>query len=147
MIYRYSKVAFSFLDPNKSAKLILTLEILREYRRLDDTISMRLNRANAAMRDHERLTDVAGGGNVQEQACLSMWRELVGEFLQVKVCHNFSQAVGNWTRRTKLVEYCVYVMDQSLIDHRKVMEAQTDDPASQRKIQAKAFEEEVKVKT
>jgi hypothetical protein len=37
-------------------------------------------------------------------------------------------------------------MDQSLNDHRKIMEAQTEDPASQRKVQAKAFEEEVKVK-
>lgn len=61
----------------------LLLEILREYRRLDDTITMRLNRANATMRDQERMRDSTGRGNVQEQACLSMWRELVGEFLQV----------------------------------------------------------------
>lgn len=62
---------------------ILPSEILREYRRLDDTITMRLNRANATMRDQERMRDSTGNGNVQEQACLSMWRELVGEFLRV----------------------------------------------------------------
>lgn len=54
----------------------MTLEILREYRRLDDTITMRLNRANAAMRDRDRLED--SGGNIQNVACLNVWRELVG---------------------------------------------------------------------
>jgi hypothetical protein len=107
---------------------------------------MRLNRANASMRDQERLQDTAGSGNVQEQACLSMWRELVGEFLRCS-SSPLLRAIGNWTRRTKLVKYCVYVVDQSLTEHRKVMEDQTEDPASQRRIQAKIFEDEVKVWT
>ena len=47
---------------------------------MDDTIVMRLNRANAAMRDKDRMQDGSYGGNVQDQACLNMWRELVGEF-------------------------------------------------------------------
>jgi len=54
-------------------------EILREYRKLDDTITMRLNRANAAMRDQERTQDGLGGENVQNQACAYIWRELVGQ--------------------------------------------------------------------
>jgi hypothetical protein len=53
-------------------------DILKEYRRLDDTILMRLNRANAVARDHERIHRETGGGTVQDQACASLWRELVG---------------------------------------------------------------------
>jgi hypothetical protein len=37
------------------------------------------------MRDQERLTDATGSGNIQERACLNMWRELVGEFMQEKI--------------------------------------------------------------
>ena len=56
----------------------IPIDILREYRRLDDTILMRLNRANAVVRDHERMHRETGGGSVQDQACASLWRELVG---------------------------------------------------------------------
>lgn len=116
------------VSPSTCHDLSLFKEILREYRRLDDTITMRLNRANATMRDQDRLRDTTDSGIVQEQACLSVWRELV----------------GNWTRRTKLVEYCAYVVDQSLTDQRNAIEGQTEDPAEQRKNQAKMFENEVK---
>ena len=56
----------------------LTKELLKEYRRLDDAIPMRLNRANAAMRDRQRSGDQAPTGNVQDEACAYLWRELVG---------------------------------------------------------------------
>ena len=56
----------------------IPIDILKEYRRLDDTILMRLNRANAAVRDHERIHRETGGGTIQDQACASLWRELVG---------------------------------------------------------------------
>ena len=39
---------------------------------------MRLNRANAVVRDQERIHKETGGGTVQDQACASLWRELVG---------------------------------------------------------------------
>ncbi|KAH0587576.1 hypothetical protein H2248_006352 [Termitomyces sp. 'cryptogamus'] len=105
---------------------VVTLEILREYRRLDDTITMRLNRANATMRDQDRLDDFTG--NIQNRACLNVWRELV----------------GNWKRRTELVEYCVRVVDQSLSDRRSVVEDETQDNATKRKAQGHIFEEQVK---
>ena len=38
---------------------------------------MRLNRANATARDHERMHR-GSGGTIQDQACASLWRELVG---------------------------------------------------------------------
>ena len=53
-------------------------ELLKEYRRLDDAIPMRVNRANAAMRDRQRSGDQAPTGNVQDEACAYLWRELVG---------------------------------------------------------------------
>lgn len=55
-------------------------DLLKEYRRLDDTITMRLNRANAAVRDQERekTSSRSGGkGTIQDQACSSLWQELV----------------------------------------------------------------------
>jgi len=54
-------------------------DILREYRRLDDTIIMRLNRANAAMRDQQREHNKGSRENVQNQACAYLWHELVGK--------------------------------------------------------------------
>lgn len=57
------------------------IDILREYRRLDDTITMRLNRANATARDRQRERESGAQGNVQSQACAYLWRELVGKSL------------------------------------------------------------------
>ena len=41
--------------------------ILKEYRRLDDGITMRINRANALIRDEEREKAVPGTETVQNQ--------------------------------------------------------------------------------
>jgi len=54
-------------------------EILKEYRKLDDTIVMRLNRANARMRDHNRHQTPNEKQTLQDQACDDVWRELVGK--------------------------------------------------------------------
>ncbi|KAG5652424.1 hypothetical protein H0H81_005020, partial [Sphagnurus paluster] len=99
--------------------------ILREYRRLDDTITMRMNRANAAMRDIDRIDNKTG--NIQDQACLNIWRELV----------------GNWKRRTKLVDYCVLVVDQSLTEKRRILEDDGQDGAAKRKAQAEMYQKQV----
>jgi hypothetical protein len=60
--------------------LLLIVDILKEYRRLDDTIIMRLNRANALARDADRERQGAGPDNSQNQACIVVWRELVGKY-------------------------------------------------------------------
>ncbi|KAF9485371.1 hypothetical protein BDN70DRAFT_917040 [Pholiota conissans] len=104
-------------------------DILKEYRKLDDTIVMRLNRANANMRDRDRIQGLSGNASLQDQACDSIWRELV----------------ANWKRRTQLVEYCVSVVDKSITEKRSAMEDQAD-PKTQRKIQGQIFEDEVKRK-
>ena len=50
---------------------------MKEYRKLDDSIIMRLNRTVAQYRDMDRAS-AAGKGTVEDQACLQVWRELVG---------------------------------------------------------------------
>lgn len=116
------------VSPSTCHDLSLFKEILREYRKLDDTITMRLNRANAAMRDQERAQDGLGGENAQNQACAYIWRELV----------------GNWKRRTQLVEYCANVIDEDLKEKQRVIHGQSNDPTSRRKTQAAIFANEVK---
>ena len=53
-------------------------DLLREYRRLDDTITMRLNRTNAQFRDRDRQ-HAGGKGSIQDQACVYVWLELLGK--------------------------------------------------------------------
>ncbi|KAK0468342.1 caffeine-induced death protein 2-domain-containing protein [Desarmillaria tabescens] len=91
-------------------------DLLREYRKLDDTITMRLNRANAVMR------------TVQDQACSYLWQELM----------------ANWSRRTQLVQYCVDVVDKSLQDKKNIVQDNASSPAEQRKAQAEMYTDQVK---
>ncbi|PPR06976.1 hypothetical protein CVT26_004296 [Gymnopilus dilepis] len=89
---------------------------------------MRLNRANATMRDQDRLHGLNGSNTVQDEACEYIWRELV----------------ANWKRRTQLVEYCVSVVDQSLNEKQETVADQTQDELSRRKIQGEIYAEQVK---
>ena len=54
--------------------------------------------------------------------------------------------IANWKRRTEIVEYCVGVVDQSMDSKRMAIEAETEDPAAQRRIQGALYAEEVKVR-
>ena len=53
------------------------VDLMSQYRKLDDTINMRLNRTTAQYRDRER-SGLGGKGDVEEQACAHVWKELVG---------------------------------------------------------------------
>lgn len=107
---------------------------------------MRLNRAGANMRDKDRIQGYSGNASVQDQACESIWRELVGESLASRGLYDIhTPTPANWKRRTQLVEFCVSVVDQSITDNRNAIESESLDPASQRKIQGDIFAEEVKV--
>lgn len=55
----------------------LSEDLLREYRRIDDTITMRLNRSNAQFRDMDR-SGIIPVGNTQNSACEYVWKELLG---------------------------------------------------------------------
>ncbi|KAF8204961.1 caffeine-induced death protein 2-domain-containing protein [Pholiota molesta] len=115
------------VSPSTCQDLSVFKDILKEYRKLDDTIVMRLNRANANMRDKDRIQGLSGNASLQDQACESIWRELV----------------ANWKRRTQLVDYCVSVVDKSITDKRSAIDDQADDPRTQRKIQAQIYEDQV----
>ncbi|KAG5646564.1 hypothetical protein DXG03_002867 [Asterophora parasitica] len=80
------------------------------------------------MRDSDRINDSTV--NIQDQACLNIWRELV----------------GNWRRRTELVEYCVLAVDQSLTEKRSIVEDEGQDAKAKRKAQAQIYEEQVKAR-
>jgi len=54
-------------------------DIMKEYRKLDDTIVMRLNRANASMRDRDRIHGLDANRTLQDETCEYIWRELVGK--------------------------------------------------------------------
>ncbi|TEB30258.1 hypothetical protein FA13DRAFT_1734097 [Coprinellus micaceus] len=114
------------VTPSTCLNLSLFKDILKEYRKLDDAITTRLNRATALARDQER-TSGQGVENAQNQACLSVWRELT----------------ENWKRRTKLVDYCVSVVDRSIDGKRGALQQQPDDPALQRTTKAAIYSDEV----
>ncbi|KAJ6515903.1 caffeine-induced death protein 2-domain-containing protein [Mycena sanguinolenta] len=102
-------------------------ELLKEYRRLDDSINMRLNRENAMVRDQERLNGRLAKGSVQDQVCANLW----------------SQLVSNWSRRRTIIEYCVGVVDQSKEEKQKAAQAE-EDPARRRAIETALFADDVR---
>lgn len=63
---------------------------------------MRLNRANATVRDRQREQESGAKGNVQNQACAYLWRELVGESLTLE---NYSLTnLMAWTRKLEAAD-------------------------------------------
>lgn len=54
---------------------------MREYRRVDDTVTMRLNRTLAQFRDRDRhLEGSSTRSNPEDEACRYFWNDLVGEY-------------------------------------------------------------------
>ncbi|KAF8272052.1 caffeine-induced death protein 2-domain-containing protein [Lactarius quietus] len=84
------------VSPATCHNLSLFKELLKEYRKLDDTVTMRINRTTAQFRDRDRM-GASGKGTVQEQACSYLWQELV----------------ENWKRRTELINYCVEITNET----------------------------------
>ena len=120
---------------------------MNQYRKLDDTINMRLNRTTAQYRDRER-EGLGGKGDVEEQACAHVWKELVGTFASTiavtRMCTDILTA--NWSRRTDIVHYCVGVVDSSLDEKRQILQDAGDDASAQRKAKGILYAEEVKVR-
>ncbi|KAH7914366.1 caffeine-induced death protein 2-domain-containing protein [Hygrophoropsis aurantiaca] len=115
------------VSPSTCHNLSLFKDLLREYRRLDDTITMRLNRSNAQFRDRDRA-GLTGQGTIQDQACAYIWKELV----------------ENWKRRTEIIDYCVDAVDESMKEKRMALGNQDGDASAQRKTQAALYADEVK---
>lgn len=108
----------------------LLLEILKEYRKLDDVVTMRINRTTAQFRDRDRA-GASGKGNVQERACAYLWQELVGarankpyhhegrlhdDFFFFFSSFHAGQKKANWKRRAEIIDYCVKVVDEAQQD-------------------------------
>lgn len=53
--------------------------------------------------------------------------------------------VDNWTRRAKILDYCVGVLDASKQEKQTHIDNSGDDPRAQRKLQAELFSYETKV--
>ncbi|KAJ7781249.1 caffeine-induced death protein 2-domain-containing protein [Mycena metata] len=102
-------------------------ELLKEYRKLDDSITMRLNRENAMVRDQERVSGRPGKNTVQDQACANLWGELV----------------ANWNRRKQIIDYCVAVVDQSKEEKQRTAQVE-EDPSRRRKLEAAMYSDDVK---
>ncbi|KAI0005072.1 caffeine-induced death protein 2-domain-containing protein [Russula compacta] len=84
------------VSPATCHNLSLFKELLKEYRKLDDAVTMRINRTTAQFRDRDRA-GASRKGNVQESACAYLWQELV----------------ANWKRRAEIIDYCVKVVDEA----------------------------------
>ncbi|PIL37031.1 hypothetical protein GSI_00723 [Ganoderma sinense ZZ0214-1] len=102
-------------------------ELMSQYRKLDDSINMRLNRTTAQYRDRER-TGMGSKGDIEEQACAHVWKEFI----------------ANWSRRKELVNYCVDVLDESVEEKQRSLQDAGDDASAQRKARGALYAEEVK---
>ena len=67
----------SYCPPTYLPERLSRTDLMKEYRKLDDSITMRLNRTIAQYRDIDRASPGVKG-TVEDQACLQVWRELVG---------------------------------------------------------------------
>jgi len=101
---------------------------MKEYRRLDDSVTMRMNRSLAQFQDRDRTGAVAGSGNPQEESCAYFWKELV----------------ANWEKRNEIIHYCVDVVDQSIQGKQDVMNSENLDSETYKSVKSASYAEEVK---
>ncbi|KAG8764141.1 hypothetical protein FRC12_008251 [Ceratobasidium sp. 428] len=99
---------------------------MKEYRKLDDSVTMRMNRNLAQFRDRDRLSSRRTAP--QDDACLHFWRELV----------------ANWVNRTEIVNYCVAVVDKSMDAKREALAGQDLKLDENRKTASSLYSDEVK---
>ncbi|KAF8592172.1 hypothetical protein K439DRAFT_1650365 [Ramaria rubella] len=110
--------------------LTLFKDLMKEYRRLDDSVPMRLNRNLAQFRDRERQGSSSTAG-MQDEACAYFWNQLV----------------AGWKARTEIVQYCVEVVDSSMEAKRAAFatdDAILDANVRRRKQDAILYADEVK---
>lgn len=125
------------------------LDIMKEYRRLDDSITMRLNRNNAQWRDKDRQSGMMGSS--QDAACDAFWRELVGAqpgclLLLVEYYTNVTSRIANWKGRKAVIDYCVGVVDGAVAEDSRVLGTNDSDSEPTNNItRAKITSNQVKV--
>ncbi|PAV21296.1 caffeine-induced death [Pyrrhoderma noxium] len=117
------------VDQSTCFNLSVFKELMREYRKVDDNVTMRLNRTVAQFRDRDRQsTSNSSSKSPDEEACAFFWKDLV----------------SNWKRRTEIAEYCVDVMDRSMEKKRQTFEKEDVTKETKRRLKDEHFEEEVK---
>ena len=89
----------------------------------------------AEVRYRIRRAPLCGGNWLVRLDSIDRWLEF--DYLSLEL--------GNWKRRTELLEYCTTVVDQALVEKRSTLEGQAQGPTSRREIQGAMFEDEVKV--
>lgn len=57
--------------------MLVVPELMREYRRVDDTVTMRLNRTMAQFRDRNSHA-LNSKASSEQEACNYFWQDLVG---------------------------------------------------------------------
>jgi len=116
------------LSAETCLNLSLFKDLMREYRKLDDSVTMRLNRSNAQFRDRQRSgSRGAASSNPQDEACLSMWRQLV----------------GNWKARAGIIQRCTEVVDEVMVDRRKGIEGTEASLDAEPAVRAQLYSDEV----
>ncbi|WWC67854.1 uncharacterized protein I206_101771 [Kwoniella pini CBS 10737] len=74
-------------------------DMVRQYRKLDDQIIIRLNRAQAQLRDQDRLQSTSNStNNGSEGMCVKLWQEMM----------------AGWAHRQTLLTYCSTTLKESL---------------------------------
>ncbi|KZP00182.1 hypothetical protein CALVIDRAFT_595581 [Calocera viscosa TUFC12733] len=89
------------VTPSTCFQLSLFRDLMRDLRKADDSISMRMNRNSAQFRDLARERGI--NGNNEQEACAYFWRELM-----VK-----------WKGRTDIIDYCIQVVDTAAEEKRQ----------------------------
>ncbi|CCO26001.1 tryptophanyl-tRNA synthetase [Rhizoctonia solani AG-1 IB] len=104
-------------------------DLMKEYRKLDDSVTMRMNRNLAQFRDIDRhRSNQSGSPQLQDEACLHFWKELV----------------ANWENRTEIVNYCVGVVDATMETKRQALAGQDPKLDENRKTASSLYTDEVK---
>jgi len=101
---------------------------MRDLRKADDSITMRMNRNTAQFRD---LSRESGSVNSEQDACLYFWRELM-----VK-----------WKGRTDIIDYCIQVVDTAAEEKRQRLQGKSTlgelDEDLQRRTRGELYADEV----
>lgn len=77
-LFKGASVVAGCARPTLTIASVLAAELMREYRKVDDTVTMRMNRVTAQFRDRDRAGMSEPSRNSRDQACSYFWTELVG---------------------------------------------------------------------
>lgn len=152
--------------------LVLRIDLMKQYRKLDDTIVTKLNRANAARRDSNRTRGLpsyvhsiallpwdtradlscrrSNSTEGQDDMCLALWQEMIGQSaphngLTISLAEIITPFPAGYEARQKLLTYCTGVVDDNLNSKRKA-HVEAEGIHSRQSPVLGQFEEEVLVR-